>query len=692
MTTHNFLFELGTEELPPKSLKKLSDVFELELLNGLAESSLSFGEVTSFASPRRLAIVIQDLQSTQPSKEVEKRGPAVQAAYDSNGKPSRALLGFAGSCGVDVDQLTTLKTNKGEWLAYRSVQDGKPASELLPKLIERALSRLPIAKRMRWGSSNAEFVRPVKWVTAMLDDVVMPLELFGLAAGNITRGHRFHCTTELIISNPLNYESILLKQGSVIADYEKRKKLVKEMAEEAATKLGGTARIDTSLLEEVSSLVEWPAPIVGRFDSKFLDMPSEMVISTIEDHQKYFPVFSSDGKLMNSFITIANIVSKDPAAVSAGNEKVVSPRLDDTLFFWNQDLKHTLEERRDRLKSVTFQKELGTVFAKTERVTKLAASLAADLDANIEQVKQAGSLCRSDLVTQVVYEMPELQGLMGRYYAKIEGLDKNVCEAMEEQYFPRFAGDSLPTSGVSTALALAEKLDSICGIFSIGRKPTGDKDPFALRRASIGVLRILIEKKIPLSLADLLEKATELQPIKIENPDVLHADLKKFFDDRLKAYCLDNGFSADQFEAVMASTSASPLDVIERLSAVSKFLELDDAVALAAANKRIGNILRKNADVLTSRSTDPSLLVDAAEKEVFMALEQVKAPFMTSVTEGDYLAALSSLADLRQPIDDFFENVMVMSDNDDIRTNRFALLSELRELFLTIADFSLIQQ
>lgn len=692
MTTHNFLFELGTEELPPKSLKKLSNVFEQELLKGLADSSLSFGDVKSYASPRRLAILINDLQASQPDKEVEKRGPAVQAAYDAEGNPSKALQGFARSCGVQVDQLSSLKTEKGEWLAYRSVQTGKSAAEVLPKLIEQALSRLPIAKRMRWGSSTAEFVRPVKWLTALLDDQVMPFELFGLTASNTTRGHRFHCSDELVITNPSDYADILLNQGSVVADYDARKQQVKQMAEQAAADLGGTARIDAGLLEEVSSLVEWPSPIVGRFDEKFLDMPSEMVISTIEDHQKYFPVFSADGKLMNSFITIANIVSKDSAAVSAGNEKVVSPRLEDTLFFWNQDRKQTLAERRDRLKSVMFQKELGSVFAKTERVTELAGSLAAQLDANIDEINQAGALCRSDLVTQVVYEMPELQGLMGRYYAELEGLNGNVCDAMEEQYFPRFSGDKLPNSGVSTALALAEKLDSICGIFTIGRKPTGDKDPFALRRAAIGVLRILIEKNIPISLGELLQKAVSLQPVTAKEPKQLAIDLQKFFDDRLKAYCLDNGYSADQFEAVMAASPASPLDVVNRLAAVSKFLESDDAIALAAANKRIGNILKKNADALGDKALDQTLLTDSAEKDVSAALESVRAPFQTAISAGNYLEALSSLAGLRQPVDDFFENVMVMADDMDTRANRLALLSELRGLFMSVADFSLVQQ
>lgn len=692
MNTHNFLFELGTEELPPKSLKKLSAVFEQELLKGLTDSSLSFSAAKSYASPRRLAIFINDLQAKQPDKEVEKRGPAVQAAYDTEGNPSKALQGFARSCGAEIDQLITLKTGKGEWLGYRSTQAGKSAADVLPKLIEQALSRLPIAKRMRWGSSTAEFVRPVKWLTALLDDQIMPLELFGLTAGNLTRGHRFHCSNDLVINQPSEYASTLLTQGYVVADYDQRKQQVKQMAEEAAEGLGGTARIDTDLLEEVASLVEWPSPIVGNFDKKFLDMPSEMVISTIEDHQKYFPVFDGDGALMNSFITIANIVSKDPSAVSAGNEKVVSPRLEDTLFFWNQDRKQTLAERRGRLKSVLFQKELGSVYAKTERVTELATSLAADLNADADEVSQAGALCRSDLVTHVVYEMPELQGLMGRYYAELEGQNSNVCEAMEEQYFPRFSGDKLPSSGVSTALALAEKLDSICGIFTIGRKPTGDKDPFALRRAAIGVLRILIEKEIPLSLSDLLEKAVSLQPVPAKNTDVLATDLKRFFDDRLKAYCLDNGYTADQFEAVMASNTFSPLDVINRLKAVAKFLQSDDAIALAAANKRIGNILKKNADALGTASLDTSLLLDSAEKDVSSALEAVRGPFGSALANGDYSVALSSLASLRAPVDDFFENVMVMADDMDTRTNRLALLSELRELFLSVADFSLIHQ
>jgi glycyl-tRNA synthetase beta chain len=378
--------------------------------------------------------------------------------------------------------------------------------------------------------------------------------------------------------------------------------------------------------------------------------------------------------------------------VSAGNEKVVSPRLEDTLFFWNQDRKQTLAERRDRLKSVMFQKELGSVYAKTERVTELASSLAGPLNASVEKIQQAGAICRSDLVTHVVYEMPELQGLMGRYYAELEGLDSDVCESMEEQYFPRFSGDDLPNSGVSTSLALAEKLDSICGIFAIGRKPTGDKDPFALRRAAIGVLRILIEKKIPLSLSGLLHKAVSLQPVTAKDPEQLGVDLRKFFDDRLKAYCLDSGYSADQFEAVMAANPSSPLDVVNRLAAVSKFLESDDAIALAAANKRIGNILKKNAAALGDSALDQNLLTASAEKDVAAALGRVRAPFLASLSAGNYLQALGALAGLRQPVDDFFENVMVMADDMDVRANRLALLSELRGLFMSIADFSLVQQ
>jgi glycyl-tRNA synthetase beta chain len=685
----DLLVEIGTEELPPKALQALSKSFTAEVVLGLGKAELSFNQVTRYATPRRLAIWITALASQQADKKTERRGPALTAAFDESGRPSKAAKGFAQSCGVSVDDLDRMENKKGSWLCFRSDQKGVMASELLPGIVSDALAKLPIPKRMRWGAGEAEFVRPVHWVILLHGKEVVPAEILGIRASHHTHGHRFHHPETLTILEPSNYARLLEERGYVMADFEKRKEKVREQITVKGKELGGEAVIDVDLLDEVTALVEWPVALAGSFEKRFLEVPHEALISTMEENQKYFSVVDGEGRLMPHFITVANIESADPAKVIEGNERVIRPRFADAAFFWKQDRKQTLASRIESLKSVTFQKKLGSLYDKSGRVGILATEIAASMGADVKQVERAAQLCKCDLMTDMVGEFPKLQGIAGRYYAQHDGEPDAVAAALEEQYLPRQAGDSLPSNGVAQSLALADRIDTLMGIFGIGQKPTGARDPFALRRASLAVLRILIEGELDLDLQSLLQSAASGLQGKIE-AEKAPKDCLDYILDRLKAYYLDQGLSADVIDAVMAQRPTRPLDFDHRVRAVSLFQQLPEAGSLAAANKRIRNILRKVDGVLPT-IVDPEHLIEPAENELFKNVHALESEVSILFDEGRYEPALLRLAGLRESVDKFFDDVMVMSDDEALKLNRLALLNSVGNLFLRAADLSRLQ-
>ncbi len=695
MSTRDFLVELGTEELPPKALSKLSAAFTAGVVEGLDKAGLKHGEVQSYAAPRRLAIFIKDLAEGQPDKKTERRGPAVQAAYDDSGLPTKALQGFARSCGVEVEQLETLETDKGAWLVHRGEEKGKSTQELIPEIVQQSLDKLPIPKRMRWGDLTAEFVRPVHWLVLLFGDEVIDAEILAVKSGRETRGHRFHHPENILISAPAVYASLLETEGRVVANFNDRREAVRGQVEEAAAKLGGKAVIDEALLDEVNSMVEWPVAVAGSFEERFLDVPSEALISAMKGHQKYFHVVDADGKLMPNFITVSNIDSKDLNAVKAGNERVIRPRLSDAEFFWNQDRKHKLVDNAEALKSVVFQKELGTVYEKSLRIASLAGRISEQLGGSHAEGEMAGRLAKCDLMSEMVGEFPELQGIMGRYYARHDGEPDAVAEAMDEQYMPRFAGDELPKGVVGQAVAIADKIDTLVGIFGIGQPPTGSKDPFALRRAALGVLRIIIERGLELDLAEVIE--TSITAYREEAgktfDDKLSAQVFDFMMERLRVYYTDAGIAVDVFEAVSAVRPTRPYDFDQRVRAVNAFRELAEAESLAAANKRASNILRQ-ADEKGEHApdvVDAALLQEAAEKALAERVTGVAQAVKPALEQFDYTAALQEMAALRESVDAFFDEVMVMADDDAVRLNRLALLNSLRNLFMQVADVSKLQ-
>jgi len=688
-TTADFLVELGCEELPPKALRKLSDAFQAGLVTGLHAANLTHGDVLAFCTPRRLAVWVQDLQTSQADRSEQKLGPNVAAAVDKDGNPSQAAIGFARSCGVDVDALERVATDKGERLAYQSHETGQAADELLAGIVQTALDRLPIPKRMRWGDSDTQFVRPVHWLMMLLGESVVSGEVLGLKAGNISFGHRFHAPAAISLSNPADYVGQLLA-ANVIVDFEARRQRVLEMVETAGRNAGGAARIDADLLDEVTALVEWPAPIIGSFDERFLEMPPEVIVATIQDHQRYFPVVNADNQLLPRFITISNLESPEPELIVAGNERVVRPRLEDALFFWNQDRKQSLADLQAGLGNVVYQRELGTQADKTARVAELARQLAETLDADGDAAIRAAELSRCDLLTHMVAELPELQGIMGRYYAELDGEPEAVSAAIAEQYKPRFSGDELPASMTGLILALAERLDTLAGIFAIGKKPSGDKDPYGLRRAALGVLRICLERKLPLNLDDWLKTAIAAQPV--SHDDAAEA-LLGFLRDRLRVIFRDSGHTGDRIEAVLASACFNPADLAQRLLALEDFLGSPEAQTLAAANKRIANILAKvdPADWNQPADQEPTQLIEAAELQLQTEVTEAASRLSGLLSQHDYSAILSSLAPLSSPINQFFEDVLVNAEDPALRRLRLSLLRDLRGLFLSVADFSLIQ-
>jgi glycyl-tRNA synthetase beta chain len=717
----DFLVELGTEELPPTALRGLELAFASGVQSGLDKAGLTHSGLVSYATPRRLAVWVKKLVARQPDQDIKRRGPPVSASFDASGQPTRAATAFAESCGVAVDALQKLDEGKGTFLFFIGTKAGAAATELLPSIVQASLDALPIPRRMHWGAGTAEFVRPVHWLVMLDGKEVLPARLLDIESGNQTQGHRFHAPRPIRVSSPSSYESTLLSRGYVIADFARRRELIRTKVVEVATSLGGTALIGDALLDEVTALVEWPVPLAGRFEERFLELPREVLISTLQDHQRYFAVEDTQGRLLPSFITVSNIESRDPSKVREGNERVVRPRLADAAFFWDQDRKHTLASRSDALDAMTFQVKLGSLGDKTRRVRALAGAIAASGVGDAAEAERAAWLCKCDLLTAMVGEFPELQGIMGTYYALADGEPAEVAVAVREHYLPRGAGDELPETHAGLAVAIADKLDSLAGIFEIGEKPTGAKDPFGLRRAAIGLLRIVIEKRLDLDLRKLIGVAlgnvrvdieriraakaaagsagasakAAASPAKGSSASPVEEQVYDFIMERLRAYYLERTaaagaaamFTTEMFDAVLVNKPGSPLDFDARLKALRAFLDLPESTSLAAANKRIANILRKSGES-SDGVVDVQVLKDPAESALWGAMDQLRGPVATAVAQREYANALGRLAQLRPPVDAFFEKVMVMDEDPRLRKNRLALLAQLHGLFIGIADLS----
>ena len=685
----DFLVEIGTEELPPKALRSLMEAFGENLTAGVDAARLAHGDVQAYASPRRLTVRIEGLARQQADREVEQKGPPVRVAFDDDGNPTPAATAFATKCGVRVEDLERVETAKGEWLAFTALEKGRHATELLPDIIERALGALPIPRRMRWGASDAEFVRPVHWVMLLHGDAIIDASIMGLRAGRETQGHRVHSSGPVIINTPGEYLDKLEREGYVIADFMRRRDMVREGVEAAAQQAGGTIVDGESLYDEVAALVEWPIPIVGAFDEIYLELPREVVVSTLTGHQRYFPVADDNGRLLPHFVTVANIESTDPEQVIEGNERVIRPRLADAAFFWDADRKRRLADRQETLRDVVYQRGLGTEFDRSARIAKLAKWIARKLGRDSDAAERAAMLCKCDLVTGMVGEFPDLQGTMGRYYALADGEPDAVADAIAEHYQPRFAGDVLPATEAGQILAVADKIDTLAGIFTIGKKPSGNRDPFKLRRAALGVVRILVECGLDIDLIKLIEKAFKAQPKGKLDHDELAAALYGFICERLRHYCLerDKGLKPETFEAVMLRQPSSLVDFDRRLAAVQTFARLEQAESLAAANKRIANILRQAGDPQRAAVKKKLLELDA-ELALFNALANAREKVAPMLEQRRYAEILNELAGLREPVDRFFDDVMVMADDEAVRGNRVALLGELRALFLDVADIS----
>jgi glycyl-tRNA synthetase beta chain len=691
-TTNDLLIELGTEELPPKALKQLSDAFSKGIVDGLTKAGFDIEAYDSFAAPRRLAVLIKGVAEAQPDRDVERKGPSLKAAYDENGNPTKAVMGFARSCGVEVDALQQQETDKGVWLVFKATEKGQALSALIEDIISQSLARLPIPKRMRWGDNDVEFVRPVHWLALLHGDKVIEANVLGLNSGADTYGHRFHAPGKITLNKADEYQSRLLTEGFVIADFEQRKQKIRQQVIDSVKPLGGVAVLDEDLLDEVTALNEWPIAVAGEFEKSFLEVPAEALIKTMQDNQKYFPVRQSadDETLSNYFITISNIDSKSPEKVKAGNERVVRPRLADAMFFWQQDQKQPLEAFNTALEKVVFQAKLGSIAEKTQRVTRLADFIAKQLHANTDFVKRAVVLSKCDLMTDMVGEFASLQGVMGKRYAQKAGEPDEVALALDEQYKPRGANDDTASSTTGQILAISDKLDTLVGIFAIGQKPTGEKDPYALRRASLGILRTIIERQLDLDLKELITESTILLKDKVDASKV-EQEVFDYIIDRLRAYYLDRGVKVDVFEAVSALSPSRPLDFDKRIKAVSTFRELAEAKSLAAANKRVANILKKSStDKIVL--VDESLFAEEAEKTLFNTLSELSQNVEALFDEGDYATALSQLSSLKDPVDHFFDSVMVMADDEAVKNNRIALLTIMNKLFLRAADFSRLHQ
>ena len=688
MTTQNFLVEIGTEELPPKALKTLATSFADNVEAELNQAGLSFDKIEWFAAPRRLAVKVLNLATQQPSKEIEKRGPALSAAFDAEGKPTKAAEGWARGCGITVEQAERIATDKGEWLVHRAKIEGQPTKNLLNDIVANALAKLPIPKPMRWADKTVQFIRPVHTVTMLLGDELIEGEILGVASARTIRGHRFLGEKEFEIQHADQYPQLLREKGSVVADFNERKAEILAKSQAKATALGGVADIEESLLEEVTSLVEYPNVLAAKFEERFLAVPAEALVYTMKGDQKYFPIYDKDGKLLPHFIFVSNINPEDPTAIIEGNEKVVRPRLTDAEFFFKTDLKQNLVDRLPRLETVLFQQQLGTLKDKTDRIEQLAGEIAKQIGADEAKAKRAGLLSKCDLMTNMVFEFTDTQGVMGMHYARHDGEDEEVAVALNEQYMPRFAGDELPKSLVASAVALADKFDTLTGIFGIGQAPKGSADPFALRRAALGALRIIVEKNLPLDLEDLVKKSAALFGDKLTNQNVV-ADVVDFMLGRFRAWYQDEGIAVDVIQAVLARRPTRPADFDARVRAVSHFCTLDSAEALAAANKRVSNILAK-ADAAIGE-INLTACVEPAEKALAEAVLALRTEVQPLIAQGDYTAVLDKLANLRAPVDSFFDNVMVNAEDPALRQNRLAILNTLQGLFLQVADISVLQ-
>jgi glycyl-tRNA synthetase beta chain len=687
MNTRDLLIEIGTEELPPKALANLSAALELSLTEQLRALQLSFGTVQRFASPRRLAVLVEALDEAQQDQEKTRLGPAVQAAFDDTGAPTPAALGFAKSCGVDVDQLSRIEKDGVEKLSFSINEKGRTTQALVPTLIETALNRLPIPKRMRWGASRIEFVRPLHWAVVLFGEETIETDILGVRSGHCTRGHRFHNNQDLPLVQPSDYESVLTEQGRVIASFDKRRDLIREQVEQQARMHEAVAIIDEALLDEVTSLVEFPVALTGSFDEAFLAVPQEALILAMKSHQKCFHLADAEGGLLPKFVAISNLESKDPQQVITGNERVIRPRLADAQFFFDTDREKPLINRKDSLGSLVFQDRLGTVLDKCERVSQLSRQVAEQVSADPAHCMRAAELSKCDLLTSMVGEFADLQGLMGSYYAANDGEAPEVAQAIHEQYQPRFAGDDLPASETGAILAVADKLDTMVGLFGIGQPPTGSKDPFALRRSAIGILRILVEKPLELDLKWLIKASVESFP-----DDLLLADtgdkVFEFILERFRAWYLDEGISSEEFQSVFALRPSRPLDFHRRIQAVHTFAQMPEAQSLAAANKRVANILSKQDSSAVPPALSESLLQESAEKALYAAIIDKESEVAPYVKRGDYQKGLTLLAELKPTIDGFFDEVLVMAEDEAVRDNRLALLAKLQALFLNLADIS----
>lgn len=692
MSTHDFLVELGTEELPPKALKNLAASFQSGIEEHLKAKGLNFESSQLFAAPRRLALRLKGLQAQGEESKVEKLGPYTQVAI-KDGKPTKAAEGFARANGISFDEVGRTTDEKGERLYFAQTLPGATATDELPVAISTSINNLPIAKRMRWGASRIEFVRPVHWLVMLLDNKVIEANILGVASNYFTKGHRFHANREIAITSPDAYESILKEQGKVLADYNERKEMIRAQVAEEGKKLGGVAVIDEDLLDEVTSLNEWPTALAGKFDTEFLEVPAQALISSMKEHQKYFHVVDAKGELMPNFITICNIESKDPIQVIEGNEKVIRPRLADAKFFWDTDRKVTLESRFEKLDTVLWVQKLGTLKDKSERLMKLASKIAQAMGGDTQLAERAAKLAKTDLLSDMVYEFTDLQGLAGSYYAQHDGENAEVAASIKEQYQPAFSGDELPETVTGTALALADRLDSLVGLFGIGQIPTGGKDPYALRRASLGVLRLLVEKDLNIDLTDLIQWALSVyaeSSVETELKADTQSKLVEYMLDRFSAMYQDQNIPTVVFQAVRAKGITQPRDINQRVQAAYAFSKLESAEALAAANKRVSNILAKNDALADVKPVDEALLQEDAEKVLSKELIAKGLEVQPLFDQGDYEAYLLALSSLRGSIDNFFDNVMVMADDEAVKQNRLALLNQLRNLFLQVADISVL--
>lgn len=683
----HLLFEIGCEELPPKSLRKLSESLRDNLVLQLNVAELTFSSAKVYATPRRLAVLVEDLISSQPDKIIEKKGPAVQAAFNCDGTASKAAQGFATSCGLAVEQLGKMKTEKGEWLAYIQKVEGEKTEALLPKMISECIQQLPIAKRMRWGNGLTEFARPVHWIVLLFGNQVIDCEILGKSAGRITYGHRFHAPRQLHIESPEEYPHLLYSQGKVIADFEQRKQIIHDAALNAAESVNGAVQIDDALLEEITAINEWPVSVTGHFEPRFLELPVEVLITTMQSNQKYFPVKNAKGGLLPYFITFSNIESSLPKSIQHGNERVIRPRLADAEFFWNQDRSQRLENRLVNLESIIFQQKLGTLADKTRRITNLAKHIAHQMRSNVYFAERAATLAKADLLTEMVGEFAGLQGIMGHYYAKADKEPEEVAIALEEQYLPKQSGGNTPSTVTGQILAIADKMDTLCGIFSVGLLPTGDKDPYALRRATLGILRIIIENRLELNVSELIDVALSQFSHDFDKPETMQL-LSDYVFERLKSYCLIKGFSADEFEAVISVKPVSPLDFMRRLDAVKVFRQLPEAESLATANKRIINILKKCTTAISEHVRD---LVEPQELSLLAEAHAAASEIEPLLNNNEYQQALFRLAQLKPFIDAFFDHVMVNSEDEQLRASRLAMLSMLSRQFMKIADISKLQ-